>query len=152
MIEIEKLRRFKLQVESSKGSQITPNLDDTAAYLGNFTGYAHVNKDNQALASTKSHVDWIIDSGASKLVTGTSSEFVEYHPSKHLCPETVQTADGTSQPISGTGLVRCSSSITLSSVLHVPSFPGNLLSVSSLVDQLNCTVLFDKNVSFRKRK
>jgi hypothetical protein len=56
-------------------------------------------------------------------------------------------------PISGIGLVRCSPSITLSLVLHVPSFPVNLLSVSSLVDQLNCTVLFDKNVCiFQERK
>jgi GAG-pre-integrase domain len=70
-----------------------------------------------------------------------------------VCPETVQTADGTSQPISGIGLVRCSPSITLSSVLHVLSFPVNLLSVSSLVDQLNCTVLFDKNVCiFQERE
>jgi hypothetical protein len=95
---------------------------------------------------SKSHVDWIIDSGASKHVTETSNEFVEYHPSKHLCPETVQTADGTSQTISGTGLVRCSPSITLSSVLHVPSFLVNLFSISSLVDQLNCIILFDKNM------
>jgi hypothetical protein len=56
------------------------------------------------------------------------------------------------QSISGTGLVKCSSSITLSSVLYVPSFPVNLLPVSSFVDQLNCIVLFDKNMSFRKGK
>jgi hypothetical protein len=86
-------------------------------------------------------------------VTGISSEFVEYHPSMHVCPETVQTADGTSQPINGIGLVRCSPSITLSSVLHVPSFLVNLLFISSLVDLLNCTVLFDKNVCiFQERK
>jgi hypothetical protein len=62
---------------------------DTAAHFGNFVGYAHVNKGIQALASTKSHINWIIDSGASRYVTGISSEFVEYHPSKHVCPETV---------------------------------------------------------------
>lgn len=33
----------------------------------------------------------------------------------------------------------------LSSVLHVPSFPVNLLSVSSIIDQLNCIVIFDRN-------
>jgi hypothetical protein len=129
MTELEELRRFKLQVENSK-----EYLDDTAVYFGNFAGYSHANKGIQALASTKSHIDWIIDSGASRHVTGTSSEFVEYYLSKHVSSETVQTADETSQPISGIGLVRCSSSITLSSVLHVPSFPVNLLSVSSLVD------------------
>jgi GAG-pre-integrase domain len=148
MTKLEELRRFKLQVERSKG-----NLDDTAIHFGNFAGYAHVNKSIQALTSTKTHVDWIIDSGAFRHITGTSSEFVEYHPSKHVCPETIQTADGTSQPISGIGSVRYNPTITLSSVLHVPSFPFNLLSVSPLVDQLNCTVLFDKNVCiFYERK
>jgi GAG-pre-integrase domain len=36
--------------------------------------------------------------------------------------------------------------------LHVPSFPVNLLYVSSLVDQLNCIVLFDKNVCIFQEK
>jgi hypothetical protein len=59
-------------------------------------GYVYVNKGIQALASIKSHADWIIDLGASRHVTGTSSEFIEYYPSKHVSPETVQTADGIS--------------------------------------------------------
>jgi hypothetical protein len=78
MTELEELRRFKLQVKSSKG-----DLDDTAIYFGNFAGYAHANKGIQALAFTKSHVDWIIDSDASRHVIETSSEFVEYYPSKY---------------------------------------------------------------------
>jgi hypothetical protein len=84
MTELEELRRFKLQVESSKR-----NLDDIAVHVGNFAGYAYVSKGIQALASTKTHVDWIIDSGASRYITETSNEFVEYHLSKHVCPETV---------------------------------------------------------------
>jgi GAG-pre-integrase domain len=50
-------------------------------------------------------------------------------------------------------LVRCSPSIILSSVLHVPSFLVNLLFISFLIDQLNFTVLFDKNVCiFQERE
>jgi GAG-pre-integrase domain len=101
---------------------------------------------------SKSHVDWIIDSRASKHVIETSNEFIEYHPSKNLCLETVQTANGTSQLISGTGLVRCSPSITLSSVLYVSLFLVNLFSVSSLVDQLNCIILFNKNMCVFQEK
>jgi hypothetical protein len=63
-----------------------------------------------------------------------------------MCHETLQTADGTSQPISGIGLVRYSLFITLSLVLHVPSFLINLLSVSSVVNQFNYTIFFDRNV------
>jgi hypothetical protein len=148
MTELEELRRFKLQVESSKR-----NLDDIAVHVGNFAGYAYVSKGIQALTSTKTHVDWIIDSGASRYITETSNEFVEYHLSKHVCPETVQTVDRTSQPISGIGSIRCSPTITLSSILHVPLFLVNLLYVSSLVDQLNCTVLFEKNMCiFQERE
>ena len=87
------------------------------------------------------------------MLQGALSEFASYFPSMHMHPETVRTADGTSQPIKGTGSVHCTPSFTLSSVLHVPSFPVNLISVSSIIDQLKCTVLFDEDMCvFRRRK
>src|SRR3954467_4520401 len=94
-------------------------------------------------ASTKKYVNWIVDSGASKHITGKKSEFDTYHPSMHKKLETVVTADGTSQPIMGTGSVPCTLTLTLSSVLHVPSFHVNLMSVSCIIDQLHCLVIFD---------
>jgi hypothetical protein len=98
----------------------------------------------QALASTYRHnIEWVIDSGASKHVTGISSVFKTYTP--HSYSETIQTTDGTSQPIHGVGSIECTPSLCLSSILHVPSFPVNLLSISSLVDQFKCIVTFDKN-------
>ena len=99
--------------------------------FGNFANYAHVGEGTQAhalVATYKhSHIDWIIDSGASKHVTGSLSTFASYTPYTHS--ETVQTADGTSQLIQGVGSVECTPSIALSSVLHVPSFPVNLINV-----------------------
>ena len=96
------------------------------------------------IASTYRHpIDWIIDSGASKHVTGLHNTFTSYTPYIHS--ETIQIADGTSKPIHGIGSVECTSSMNLSSVLHVPSFPVNLLSVSSAIDQLKCMVVFDEN-------
>lgn len=44
--------------------------------------------------------------------------------------------------MSGKGSIRCSPSLTLSSVLHVPDFSTNLLSISSLTKALNCKVTF----------
>ena len=107
----------------------------TTSHFGNFANYAHLGKGTQAqaLASTYRHnIEWVIDLGASKHVTGTSSSFKTYTP--HSYSETIQTADGTSQPIHGVGSIECTPFLCLSSVLHVPSFPVNLLSVSSLID------------------
>jgi hypothetical protein len=50
----------------------------------------------------------------------------------------------TSQLIHGVGSTECTPSINLSSVLHVPSFLVNLLSVSSIIDQFKCLAIFDE--------
>ncbi|WVZ66155.1 hypothetical protein U9M48_015421 [Paspalum notatum var. saurae] len=116
------------------------------AHFGNFANYARPGEGIQAQAlasSCHSHLDWVIDSGASKHVIGSLESFESYIPYTHL--ETIQTADGTSQPIKGVGSIGCTPHITLSSVLYVPSFPVNLLSISSIIDELKCTVLFDKD-------
>jgi len=56
---------------------------------------------------------WILDSGASKHVTGAPDEFISYTPYPSTYKETIQTADGTCQPIKGTGTVKCTPSITV---------------------------------------
>jgi len=119
----------------------------TTSHFGNFANYAHLGEGTQAqaLASTYRHdIEWVIDSGASKHTTGIPNLFKTYTPYTHF--ETIQIADGTSQPIHGVGSIECTPSLSLSSVLHVPSFPVNLLSVSSIVDQFKCTctVTFDE--------
>jgi GAG-pre-integrase domain len=49
--------------------------------------------------------------------------------------------------------VICNSELQLSSVLHVPNFTNNLLSVSQLVDDLNCVVsLFPTHVVLQELK
>nr|AAP21414.1 putative polyprotein [Oryza sativa Japonica Group]ABF99446.1 retrotransposon protein, putative, unclassified [Oryza sativa Japonica Group] len=101
----------------------TNESSNTTTHFGNFANYAQVGEGTQAqaLASTYRHpIDWIIDSGASKHVTGLHNTFTSYTPYIHS--ETIQIADGTSKPI------------------HV-----NLLSISSAIDQLKCIVVFDEN-------
>src|SRR3954469_25171076 len=122
------------------------NVDTSSSYGSDTAGYTHVGRGTpehalHTFASTKKHVDWIVDSGASKHIIGNKSEFDTYHPSMHKEPETVVTADGTSQPIMGTGSVPCTPTLTLSSVLYVPSFPVNLMSVSCIINQLHCLVI-----------
>jgi hypothetical protein len=86
---------------SPQGPMTTPATD-----FGNFANYACEGEGTQAQALASSyhpHLDWIIDSGASKHVTGIFDIFSSYTPYTHL--ETIQTADGTSQPIKGVGSV-----------------------------------------------
>ena len=73
-------------------------------------------------------------------MTGSPSLLHSYH----LCSgrDKVRVADGSFSSVSGKGSVICSSSMSLSSVLHVPKFSTNLLSVSSLTASLNCSVTF----------
>jgi hypothetical protein len=47
-------------------------------------------------------------------------------------PESIQTADGTAQPVVGKGTVNYGS-VTLSNDLHVPSFLINLLSINAII-------------------
>jgi hypothetical protein len=85
-----------------------------------------------------------LDSGASRHVTGASSEFVSYTQYPPTCKETIQTADGTSQPIRGAGTVQCTPTIKLFLVLHVPAFLVNPISLSALIDQLDYRVTLDR--------
>ncbi len=68
-------------------------------------------------------------------MTGFSNKFISYSPCSGK--EKVCIADGSLSNVSGTGSVKCTPTISLSYVLHVPSFPINLLSVSSITKALN---------------
>ena len=106
--------------------------------------YTKGNIENVSLAAHKLDSDWVLDSGASKHVTGNVREFEMYHQYPPAYHETIQTADGTAQPVKGVGVVQCSPSIKLSSVLHVPAFPVSLISLSNLVDEIDCRITLDK--------
>lgn len=54
----------------------------------------------------------------------------------------VTLADGSTTSVSGTGTVQPSSSLSLDSLLFIPCFPFNLMSVSKLTKTLNCSVTF----------
>lgn len=136
--------------ENSTNTLVTAT---TAGHFGNFANYAHMGEGTQAQAlasSYRHHIKWVIDSRASKHVTGMSDSFKIYAPYTHF--ESVQIADGASQLIHGVGSIEYTSSISLSSVLHVPSFPVHLLSVSSIIDQFKCIVIFDENLCIFQEK
>lgn len=119
--ELEELRKLKKNMSKSK-----PNLQErTSTSANNVSNLVHSDtgmKTHALMSMNDSVSSWILDSGASRHVTGMSSEFTSYSPYPYYHKETVQTADGTSQPIKGVGTVQCTPSITLSSVyMFLPS-------------------------------
>ena len=73
-------------------------------------------------------------------MTGMQSVFSSSNPSSSHPGVTL--ANGTSVPVHGSGSVNIPSIFSLPSVLHVPNFPFNLMSISKLTKQLNCSVTF----------
>jgi hypothetical protein len=122
------------------------------AYKSDFAHSATGTCDTLALTSipTIRSSDWIVDSGASRHMTGAAGEFCSY--SRLAVSESIQTTDGTAQPVVGKGTVKCTNTLTLFNVLHA-LFPMNLLSISAIVSQLKCVVLFDiPKVIFQKKR
>ena len=139
----------KLRAELEELHAFIPQLQ-TAGLNGRFGDCAdwaftdEHNPEKASLATNANGPEWVLDSGASRHVAGKSCVFESYnkHPPTHK--GTIQTADGSKQPVVGVGTVKCTSNISLSSVLHVPAFPVNLVSFSALIDQIDCRVILDK--------
>jgi hypothetical protein len=81
---------------------------------------------------------WIVDSGVSKHMTPDFTLFKTYKSMSGR--DKVQTTDDSLCLIARVGHITCASDLHLSSVFHVPNFTNNLLSVSQLVDDINCIV------------
>ncbi|KAJ9553824.1 hypothetical protein OSB04_017869 [Centaurea solstitialis] len=84
--------------------------------------------------------NWIIDSGASDHMTGNHSLLCKFN--EHRSFHEVEVANGSILQAIGSGTVRLSESMSLSSVLCLPKFTFNLLSVSKITRTLNCSVKF----------
>ena len=92
-----------------------------------------------SVSTISSNNTWIIDSGATDHMTFNSQNFSHRSPTE---TKNVSYADGTPTPVHGAGSVSLSSSLNLSSVLHVPTLSNNLLSISQITKSLNCIVTF----------
>ena len=78
--------------------------------------------------------DWIIDSDASKHMTGFKESFVKL--SEHESPHKVKVGDDYQYPIKGSGessyKLDSGKSMTMKDVLFLPGLKKNLLSISKL--------------------
>ena len=86
-----------------------------------------------------SNSSWIIDTGASDHMINDPSLLTTVKPSSQ---NVVSTADGTPTPVIGEGSIVLSETLTLESVLVVPSLAYNLLSVGQIILALACIVTF----------
>ncbi|KAK3025978.1 hypothetical protein RJ639_040952 [Escallonia herrerae] len=123
---------------SSPGKTVTISVDE----------YAKLSQHQESVAASAesgkkcliSSNKWVIDSGATDHMTGNPKIFSSFR--SHTAPSPVTIADGSNYTIKGSGTVKPTSSITLSSVLSLPSLAFNLMSVSRLTKDLNCCISF----------
>lgn len=85
--------------------------------------------------------DWIVDSGASHHMTGAVECLFDVHT---VTPCLVGLPNGKLVIADQEGSVALTDKMTLHSVLFVKELKCNLISVSQLIDELNCIVLFSK--------
>ena len=86
------------------------------------------------------NTSWILDSGATDHMTGSSQLFSSYSPCAGN--QKVKIAYGSFATVAGKGKIIISPLLTLKDVLHVPHLSYNLLSVSKLTRDHNCKINF----------
>ena len=122
-----KLVRFHLHQESLKSPSIP------------ITVIAESSNPNTCLVSSLSS-KWVIDSRAIDHMTGNSNLFSTFQSQPST--STVTFANGSQSCIVGSGTVFPTPSIPLSSVLSLPKFSFNLMSVRKLTRALKCYISF----------
>lgn len=93
-----------------------------------------------AALDTNTCYPWIIDSGATDHMTGSSKKISSYSPCAGN--QKVKIADGSLSAIAGKGSIILSPSLTLHDVLQVPKLSCNLLSISKLTQEQKCQAKF----------
>ena len=103
------------------------------------TAIAESGNPNKCLVSSSSS-EWVIDSGATDHMTDNSSLYSTFQ--SQSSPSTITLADGSYSCVLGSGTIIPTPSIPLTSVLSLPNFSFNLMSVSKLNRALKCYISF----------
>lgn len=104
----------------------------------NVTQTGNLGRSLNVIAST-SNTTWIIDTCASDHMTNNPHVLKSIKPSSQTI---ISTADGSPSPVTGEGSITLSPSLTLETVLIVPSLAYSLLSVCQITAALSCLVIF----------
>ena len=136
---MEQLYKLFSSFQNSDKSSSSSNISTSSlAHKGNFLTALNT--------SSCTQTSWIIDSGASDHMTDNYNLFSSYIPCAGNYK--VRIADGSFSPVAGKGSIQISDSITLESVLYVPKLSCNLLSISQLTKDSNCSVIFSPTNCF----
>ncbi|KAL5849958.1 hypothetical protein ACOSQ4_007971 [Xanthoceras sorbifolium] len=130
-----------MQLSKEQLNQLLKLIKNSPNTSSNPSGYlAQTGNASTGFIGQFTFAPWIIDSGASNHMTSASSLFKTYSP----CPgnQKVRIADENLSSIAGKGSIQISNNIVLNSVLHVPNLSCNLLSVSKLSQDSNCSIIF----------
>ena len=92
---------------------------------------------------THSSAPWILDTGASNHISDNKDLFSSLTFSAPLL--TITLANGSQTIAKGIGSVCPLPSLPLTSILYVPDFPFNLISISKLTHDLHCVLIFSYN-------
>ena len=103
------------------------------------TAIAESGNPNKCLVSS-SPSKWVIDFGATYHISGNSSLFSTFQ--SQPSPSTITLADGSHSCVLGSGTIGPTPSIPLTSILSLPNFSFNLMSVSKLTPTLKCYISF----------
>lgn len=91
-------------------------------------------------ASHSSKIEnWILDTGVTNHICHSLSKFHSY---KRIEPVFVKLPNGSNILTQHSGTVYFSENLFLNNVLYIPSFNFNLISVSQLINSLNCKLTF----------
>ena len=102
------------------------------------TALAESGKPDTCLMSFSSN--WVIDSRATNHMTSNSSLFTTFQ--SHPSTSTITLADGSKSCVLGSSAINHTPLIPLTSILSLPHFYFNLISMSKLTRTLNCNISF----------
>jgi hypothetical protein len=134
-----------------KSHHITPNshnidpisfVNQATTLSADFSLPSHV-----AQATGTDNTTWILDSGAIDHICASLRHFSDLHPAHNI---SVKLLTGSIVKVTHIGTVKLTLTITLNNVFFyiVPLFSFNLISLSKLVHQLKCIIIFKHNSCF----
>jgi len=115
----------KLRKKIAGKAMVTSTEVDQSPPTTNVAQIGGVSKAS-VFSTTSKNSTWIIDTGASDHMTRDSNQLQSFFPSPK---SVISTANGSTSPISGEGSIILSDTLTLDTVLVVPSLEYNMLFV-----------------------